>query len=536
MTKMAAQGQGDFFVWMVAKADLSPASKLATKAEKGRFVYDSLRAIAASSQADLRRELDAQGASYEPFYIANKILVKSGTLKLMTTLAPRPDVAKITDNHSFQLQEPFKKAAATSIPAGVETNISFIKATDVWTLGFNGQGTVLAGNDTGLSWDHPAIKGHYRGWNGSVADHNYNWWDATNTYKTVPGDGHGHGTHTTGTMVGDDGMGNQIGVAPGAKTVHCKNMTDSGEGSDATFTTCFQWDLAPWDLKGANADSIKAPDAVNNSWGYRDGGYSGFRDEIAALQAAGIFVEASAGNEGSGCRTLRSPGDYVEVLTTGSVNHAAVFPGTMTDFSSRGPSSLDGNYFPDITAPGENIRSSLPGNTYESWSGTSMAGPHATALIGLLWSACISHQGKVQETAAIITQTASPVTSYVGSCGGNYTTGPNNDWGYGTINALAAAQKALAQCAGSHTIETYANPSTGGTVTCTPNPVLHGGTSTCTATANRYYGFNRWSGDCLGQAGGTCVLSNITSNKSVTADFVDMNLVIPSRGGWRYFL
>ncbi|HEX9091180.1 MAG TPA: carboxypeptidase regulatory-like domain-containing protein, partial [Anaerolineales bacterium] len=130
----------------------------------------------------------------------------------------------------------------------------------------------------------------------------------------------------------------------------------------------------------------------------------------------------------------------------GSINHAAPYPGTMTGFSSRGPSALDpSQYFPDITAPGENIRSSVPGGGYEGgWSGTSMAGPHATALVGLIWSANPALRGQVEQTIQIIRDTATPVTSYVGSCGGNYVTGPNNDWGYGTINALAAVQEAVA--------------------------------------------------------------------------------------------
>ncbi len=148
------------------------------------------------------------------------------------------------------------------------------------------------------------------GWNGSTVDHNYNWWDATSTYPLVPNDGHGHGTHTTGTMVGDDGSTNQIGVAPGAKTIHCKNMTDGGSGSDATFTECFQFDLAPTDLNGMNPDPQKAPDVVNNSWGYWGGNSPQFEDIISTLQAAGILVEVSACNEGPSCGTLRSPGDY----------------------------------------------------------------------------------------------------------------------------------------------------------------------------------------------------------------------------------
>jgi hypothetical protein len=451
LEELSASSQTDFFVWMAEKADLSAAEALSTRLEKGQFVFTALRETAERSQRDLRRYLDQQGVQYEAFYIANKILIRGGNQVLLNALASRVDVAQITANHQYQLQEPFKNPVLEGSPLVVGANITFIKAPQVWALGYTGQGTVVAGNDTGLDEAHPAIARHYRGCLNPPTctswDHNYNWWDATGTYPTNPFDGHGHGTHTTGTMVGDDGGTNQIGVAPGAQTIHCKNMTNSGSGSDATFTTCFQWDLAPWNLAGANPDPSKAPDAINNSWGYGGGNQNQFRDEILALHAAGILVEVSAGNEGPGCATLRSPGDYREVLTTGSVNHASAFPGTMTSFSSRGPSDLDGSYFPDVTAPGESIRSSLPNNSYANWSGTSMAGPHATALIGLMWSACPALQGQVTQTIDLIKQTAVSV-NYTGSCGGNYTTGPNNDWGEGTIDALAAVQAAINQCGG----------------------------------------------------------------------------------------
>ncbi len=315
LSQAEANGQTDFFVWMTEKADLSPAYELKTKEEKGLFVFNALRTTAARTQAGLLADLDQAGVAYKSYYIANKVLVRGGNQTLVMSIAARADVAQITANHQFQLQEPITYPEGPS-PLTVETNITFINADDVWALGYDGSGTVMAGNDTGLDETHPTILPHYRGCQDpptcSVIDHNYSWWDATGTYPTDPGDGHGHGTHTTGTMVGDDGGANQIGVAPGAQTVHCKNMTDGGNGSDATFTECFQWDLAPWDLTGANPDPLLAPDAINNSWGYSGGGQNQFRDEIIALHAAGILVEVSAGNEGSGCSTLRSPGDYVK--------------------------------------------------------------------------------------------------------------------------------------------------------------------------------------------------------------------------------
>jgi subtilisin family serine protease len=138
-------------------------------------------------------------------------------------------------------------------------------------MGITGSGTVVAVDDTGLDEDHPAIRSHYRGClnppSCTSEDHNYDWWDATGTYPYDPWDGHGHGTFCTGVAIGDDGGANQIGMAPGAKTIHCKVLTDGGSANDAQVMECFQWNLAPWDLTGANPDPAAAPDVVNISWG-----------------------------------------------------------------------------------------------------------------------------------------------------------------------------------------------------------------------------------------------------------------------------
>ena len=131
---------------------------------------------------------------------------------------------------------------------------------------------VAGGADTGYQWDHPALKSQYRGWLGSSADHNYSWHDAIHSSSGVcgadapaPCDDNGHGTHTMGTLVGDDGAGNQIGVAPGAKWIGCRSM-DGGTGTPATYTECLQWFIAPTDLSNQNPEPSMAPDVVNNSW------------------------------------------------------------------------------------------------------------------------------------------------------------------------------------------------------------------------------------------------------------------------------
>ena len=124
-----------------------------------------------------------------------------------------------------------------------EVGVTNVQGPSLWTLGFTGQGIVVANQDTGMRWTHAALRTHYRGWGGSIAtsDHNYNWHDSIHARITnadggtpsgpaanscgfnlvAPCDDQGHGTHTTGTTVGDDagaGIGtgtNQIGVAPG---------------------------------------------------------------------------------------------------------------------------------------------------------------------------------------------------------------------------------------------------------------------------------------------------------------------------------
>ncbi len=439
-------GPADFIVMMTEQADVGAADQMLTKEEKGQYVFDTLVATTARTQTDLRAYLDSQSVDYQSFYIVNAIWVKSGTLILAQTLADRNDVASIRANHTYQLEKPINSKPSTAQPLFVEPNISFVKADQVWAMGFTGQGIVVADDNTGLISTHPAIARHYRGClnppDCTQLDHNYNWYDAFDPQNVVPWDDYGNGTSTAGIMVGDDGQGNQIGMAPGAQLISCKNMV-GGSSDDAHVITCFQWNLAPWDLSGTNPRPDLAPDAVNNSWGFPGGGNEAMRTAVANLLNAGIVVEVSAGDDGSSCQSLSSPGDYQEVFTTGSVNHTNPWPGTVTGSSSRGPSVVDGNYFPDFMAPGESIRSAAPGDLYGYSSGTSMAGPHVTGLIGLIWSANPALRGQIDTTYSIIQQTSAPITGYAGTCGGDYVTGPNNDWGYGTIDAYQAALLAI---------------------------------------------------------------------------------------------
>jgi subtilisin family serine protease len=446
---MDRDGKAGFIVVLREQADTSGAADLTTKLDKGNSVFQTLRAHADRTQKGLREYLKSQGVHFRPYYIANAIYVEAGRA-VMSAVAARPEVDRVNLNYRFKaITTQVGSGPAKAAPNSVEWNIQQIRADQVWSqFGVTGQGTVVSEGDTGIQWDHPALKNAYRGWNGTNVDHNYNWWDATGRYPRVPDDGFGHGTHTSGTAVGyDPGMDLHIGVAYGAKLIHCKNMDDGGFGQDNWFLECFEWILAPWDLNQANPRPDLAPDVMNNSWRYGGGNIPTFQQAVQNLDRAGVVVEVSAGNEGSGCASLGSPSDYANVITTGATANRSE---TLVSFSSKGPSDLYPTWIkPDIVAPGENVNSSLPGSIYsgETWSGTSMAGPHVVGTVALLISANPALRGNVEALEQIIRDTANrvmPNPPNPDSCGGTtYNQVPNQIYGWGRLDALDAVTAAM---------------------------------------------------------------------------------------------
>ncbi|MGA2180648.1 MAG: S8 family serine peptidase [Verrucomicrobiota bacterium] len=447
-----APATNEFLVILSEQADLSGATALKTKAAKGRYVFERLTEVAQRTQQPLLKTLQEKKLEYQPFWVANMICVR-GDLPAIQSLAQRADTARIVANSANRVPDLLPVTAAPRITSSVEWNLSQVHAPDVWALGYTGQGVVVAGQDTGYQWNHPALINHYRGWDGTNANHNYNWHDAIhgpNPHNTgdnpcgynltAPCDDNSHGTHTMGTMVGDDGAGNQIGMAPGAKWIGCRNM-ERGWGTAATYLECFQWFLAPTDLNDQNPDPSKAPDVINNSW-YSDASEGTtnlfvFQTAVENLRAAGVVVVVSAGNEGSGCSTITSPAIYDASFSVGATDSGDNIAG----FSSRGPVTVDGSnrLKPDVSAPGVNIRSSVPVNSYAGgWSGTSMAGPHVVGLVALLLSAHPELRGHVDTIEHIIESSAVPRTDSQ-SCGDIPGTDvPNNTYGWGRVDALAA--------------------------------------------------------------------------------------------------
>ncbi|MEZ5330894.1 MAG: S8 family serine peptidase [Thermoanaerobaculia bacterium] len=440
----SATAETEFLVVLASQADVSGARELATKEEKGRYVSETLRATAAATQGPLLARLDALGVPHRAYWIVNMIWAR-GDQGLVQELARRADVARIHANPWVAADIPTGSTPAPATPEAIEGGVQQINAPEYWSHGFTGQGAVVAGADTGYDWDHPALIAHYRGWNGAAANHNYNWHDSIHSGggscgfdSTQPCDDSGHGTHTMGTMVGDDGGSNQIGVAPGARWIGCRNM-NVGAGTPTTYSECFQWFIAPTDLSGGNPDPSKAPDVINNSWscpvseGCTDPNV--LKTVVENTRAAGIVVVVSAGNSGSACSTVNTPAAIYEAsLSVGATDSGDNIAG----FSSRGPVTVDGSnrLKPNVSAPGVNVRSSLPGGGYGSLSGTSMAGPHVVGQVALLISAEPALAGDVDTIQACIEGTAVPRTTSQ-NCGGvPGSEVPNNTYGFGRVELV----------------------------------------------------------------------------------------------------
>jgi subtilisin family serine protease len=454
-----ADGQAaEVLVILADKADLGGAKELQTKLEKGRFVRDALFAKAQQSQASLIAFLRERGVEHRAFYIVNAVWVRAAR-EVVMEIAARADVARIEGNPRIRNLEPVKiteqevQAAlnAVAAPTTIEPGVSYIRAPEVWSQGFNGQGIVIGGADTGVEWNHPSLVNHYRGWNGSTASHDYNWHDSVHSGGGVcgpnspaPCDDNNHGTHTLGTAVGDDGGTNQIGVAPGAKFIACRNM-DQGNGTPAMYIECMEWFLAPYPAGGSTSqgDPTKAPDITTNSWTCppSEGCSPGtLQSAVESQRAAGIMMVVAAGNSGSACSTVSDPPSFYDASYTAGAFDSST--GTIASFSSRGPVTIDGSNRrkPDITAPGVSVRSSVRGGGYASFSGTSMATPHTAGAVALLWSAHPELRHQISDTENILDDAAVDVVTT--SCGGSGV--PNNVYGFGRLDIKVAVDLAAA--------------------------------------------------------------------------------------------
>jgi subtilisin family serine protease len=453
-----------FLIIMEQQADLNAAYSIPGREDRLQYVYQTLVETAERTQAPVRAELEELGLPYRPYYIINMIRVDGNRLQ-MKRFEGYPGVAQVILNpnvRDYPHYTPLAYEGGGAPSSELQTNLEAIHADEAWDLGVTGEGIVVAGQDTGYDWTHPVLRPHYRGWDGETGTHDYNWHDAWDD-EPVPFDDDSHGTHTMGTVLGDDGGRNRTGVAPGAQWVGCRNMR-RGFGNPGAYAECMEYFLAPYPHGGDpfhDGNVRLAPHVINNSWGCPDfeGCSAGtLEPAVEALRAGGIMMVVSAGNDGPACVTATTPpANYDASFSIGAANS----DGDITSFSSRGP--VGDLIKPDVTAPGAYVRSSVPGGGYGYAGGTSMAGPHVAGLVALLWSADPDLLGDIDTTEALICRTARPIpvdntctpedevpdnplSSFLSdslcACG-DVTGVPNNVYGCGFIDVGAAVREAL---------------------------------------------------------------------------------------------
>lgn len=458
----------DCIIVMADQLDLYGMTNGWTKERKANYVYSRLRSHAEESQKEIKEYFSTNEISNQAFLVFNGFQAKLSLVQA-NEIVEKFAVDKIVYNVPTKMMPVKNNFNAGGSREGIEWGIEKINADNVWEMGFEGEGVVVAGQDTGYDFDNALILSKYRGYEDSLTiDHNYNWYDVIDTLSPlnmdtiegpwlnpnpcgflsdIPCDDNGHGSHTMGTMVGSDSI-NKIGVAPAATWIGCRNM-DRGWGMPSTYTECFEWFLAPTDLEGQNPDPSRAPHVINNSWGCppKEGcnpdNWSFMETVVNNLTAAGIVVVVSAGNDGwDGCSSIRNPASIFEnSFTVGATRQDDSKPG----FSSVGPVMVDssGRLKPDVMAPGKDVRSIWLDDGFNTIKGTSMSGPHVAGAVALLISAKPELAGQVDELKDLLRSTAVQLIDSTECEGNTALESPNFFFGYGRIDVLGAVNKAL---------------------------------------------------------------------------------------------
>ncbi|RMD69857.1 MAG: hypothetical protein D6818_09860, partial [Bacteroidetes bacterium] len=385
------------YIWLADEYDIAAlAQRLeregADLQRRAREVIGNLRTHARKTQAPLLEWLRARTgvdtSTIRPFWVANLVFATM-TPDAIRAAAARPDVRLVDLNAPLVVESVTRTEApevveAPVAPGAAEPGLVVIHAPEMWAMGYTGYGRVAFTNDTGVHPDEPAIRNQFRG---LTAPPEWSWFSYEGD-EHQPYDCGDHGTHVTGTILGLDRLEDDtIGVAFNAQWVGAAILCGIGTADNVA---AFQWALDP----DGNPDTFEdMPDVINNSW------YDPSIDDpcdniyvpiLTALEAAGIAVVFSAGNEGPEAGTITNPHNInvnvVNAFTVGALNgNVASLP--IANFSSRGPSACPGTgsirIKPEVSAPGVQVRSCVGGG-YDYYSGTSMASPHVAGAILLL--------------------------------------------------------------------------------------------------------------------------------------------------------
>ncbi|WP_135827042.1 S8 family peptidase [Halorussus ruber] len=305
---------------------------------------------------------------------ASDVVREFDSIDVVTIQAPKKAVSGLDNNPNIRYVEENGQmhALAETLPWGVD-RVDADVATANGETGYGGDVAII---DTGIDSDHPDLQDYLGAGHAEVS---CNSWYGECYYDWD--DDNGHGTHCAGIAAANNNSQGVVGVGPDL-TLHAVKVLDyNGSGSYSDIAAGVEWVAN----QGYDVGSMSLGGSSGSSTLY---------DAIQYAYDSGVTLVAAAGNSGPCTDCVGYPAAYSEVMAVSSTDEYD----NLSDFSSTGPEV-------EIAAPGTDIYSTYPDETYDTLSGTSMACPHVSGAAGILRAQGYAHgdaRARLKNTAEYI--------------------------------------------------------------------------------------------------------------------------------------